>query len=74
MAAPAPAIELEVGERLVRVSNPGRCCSRPAVRRSSISSESEGIGEAPSPPNVPEMPGEPHRAQPSRARDHVKEA
>jgi DNA ligase D len=30
--------------------------------------ESEGIGEAPYPPNFPKMPGEPPRVQPSRAR------
>jgi DNA primase len=30
--------------------------------------ESEGIGEAPYPPNFPKMPGEPARVQPSRAK------
>jgi DNA ligase D len=30
--------------------------------------ESEGVGEAPYPPNFPKMPGEPPRVQPSRAR------
>jgi bifunctional non-homologous end joining protein LigD len=30
--------------------------------------ESEGMGEAPYPPNFPKMPGEPPRVQPSRAR------
>jgi DNA primase len=30
--------------------------------------ESEGLGEAPYPPNFPKMPGEPRRVQPSRAR------
>ena len=30
--------------------------------------ESEGVGEAPYPPNFPKMPGEPRRVQPSRAR------
>jgi DNA ligase D len=30
--------------------------------------ESEGLGEAPYPPNFPKMPGEPPRVQPSRAR------
>src|SRR5262249_42283050 len=30
--------------------------------------ERQGIGEAPSPPNFPKMPGEPKRVQPSRAR------
>ncbi len=30
--------------------------------------ESEGIGEAPYPPNFPKMPGEPSRVQPSRAK------
>jgi len=30
--------------------------------------ESEGVGEAPYPPNFPKMPGEPARVQPSRAR------
>ncbi|MGH3131981.1 MAG: non-homologous end-joining DNA ligase, partial [Gaiellaceae bacterium] len=29
---------------------------------------SEGVGEAPYPPNFPKMPGEPKRVQPSRAR------
>ena len=30
--------------------------------------ESEGVGEAPYPPNFPKMPGEPARVQPSRAK------
>jgi DNA primase len=30
--------------------------------------ETEGLGEAPYPPNFPKMPGEPARVQPSRAR------
>jgi DNA primase len=30
--------------------------------------ETEGLGEAPYPPNFPKMPGEPRRVQPSRAR------
>jgi DNA ligase D len=30
--------------------------------------ETEGLGEAPYPPNFPKMPGEPPRVQPSRAR------
>jgi len=30
--------------------------------------ESEGVGEAPYPPNFPKMPGEPPRVQPSRAK------
>jgi len=30
--------------------------------------ETEGVGEAPYPPNFPKMPGEPKRVQPSRAR------
>jgi DNA primase len=30
--------------------------------------ESEGLAEAPYPPNFPKMPGEPPRVQPSRAR------
>jgi DNA ligase D len=30
--------------------------------------ETEGLGEAPYPPNFPKMPGEPSRVQPSRAR------
>jgi hypothetical protein len=30
--------------------------------------ETEGVGEAPYPPNFPKMPGEPRRVQPSRAR------
>jgi DNA ligase D len=30
--------------------------------------ESEGVGEAPYPPNFPKMPGEPKRVQPSRAK------
>ena len=30
--------------------------------------ESEGLGEAPYPPNFPKMPGEPMRVQPSRAK------
>jgi DNA ligase D len=30
--------------------------------------ESDGLGEAPYPPNFPKMPGEPARVQPSRAR------
>jgi hypothetical protein len=30
--------------------------------------ESQGVGEAPYPPNFPKMPGEPKRVQPSRAR------
>src|SRR5213078_3276909 len=31
--------------------------------------ETDGIGEAPYPPNFPKMPGEPARVQPSRARN-----
>jgi len=31
--------------------------------------ETEGLGEAPYPPNFPKMPGEPPRVQPSRARN-----
>ena len=31
--------------------------------------ETEGIGEAPYPPNFPKMPGEPPRVQPSRRTD-----
>jgi DNA ligase D len=34
--------------------------------------ESEGIGEAPYPPNFPKMPGEPSRVQPSRAKDRKR--
>ena len=30
--------------------------------------ETEGVGEAPYPPNFPKMPGEPRRVQPSRAK------
>jgi DNA primase len=30
--------------------------------------ETEGVGEAPYPPNFPKMPGEPPRVQPSRAK------
>jgi hypothetical protein len=30
--------------------------------------ETEGLGEAPYPPNFPKMPGEPRRVQPSRAK------
>src|SRR4029079_5525582 len=30
--------------------------------------ESEGVGEAPYPPNFPKIPGEPPRVQPSRAK------
>ena len=30
--------------------------------------ETDGLGEAPYPPNFPKMPGEPARVQPSRAR------
>jgi len=30
--------------------------------------ETEGLGEAPYPPNFPKMPGEPKRVQPSRAK------
>src|SRR5205085_9349439 len=30
--------------------------------------ETEGVGEAPYPPNFPKMPGEPKRVQPSRAK------
>jgi DNA ligase D len=33
--------------------------------------ESQGVGEAPYPPNFPKMPGEPPRVQPSRARDRA---
>ena len=36
--------------------------------------ESEGVGEAPYPPNFPKMPGEPRRVQPSRARRDVEDA
>jgi DNA ligase D len=34
--------------------------------------ESEGIGEAPYPPNFPKMPGEPKRVQPSRDTDRKR--
>src|SRR4051812_6868749 len=36
--------------------------------------ETQGVGEAPYPPNFPKMPGEPKRVQPSRARPDVKDA
>ena len=36
--------------------------------------ESEGVGEAPYPPNFPKMPGEPPRVQPSRAKREPKAA
>ena len=35
--------------------------------------ESEGVGEAPYPPNFPKMPGEPARVQPSRAKKPVSD-
>jgi len=34
--------------------------------------ETEGVGEAPYPPNFPKMPGEPRRVQPSRAKREPK--
>ncbi len=36
--------------------------------------ESQGVGEAPYPPQFPKMPGEPKRVQPSRAKKDVKQA
>jgi DNA ligase D len=36
--------------------------------------ETEGLGEAPYPPNFPKMPGEPPRVQPSRARKPESDA
>ena len=51
------------GRHRRRGLRPAACCSTGWSGRSS-----DGLGEAPYPPNFPKMPGEPPRVQPSRAK------